>query len=78
MTRGFISILNFDLKTAFEYNALSIPLFVAIALYYVFALIDFFLDKDYVYIIEKQIAKKYMYLVYIIILTIAIILNNQI
>ena len=63
MTRGFISILNFDFKTAFEYNVLSIPLFVAITLYCLFFLIDFFLDKNYVCIIEKQLAKKYMYLV---------------
>lgn len=30
MTRGFISILHFDFKAAFEYNVLSIPLFVEI------------------------------------------------
>ncbi len=76
MTRGFISILNLDFKTAFEYNVLSIPLFVSIALYCIFSLIDFFLDKNYVYIIEKQLAKKYMYLIYIIILIMATILNN--
>lgn len=76
MTRGFISILNLDFKTAFEYNVLSIPLFVSIALYCVFSLIDFFLDKNYVYFIEKQLAKKYMYLIYIIILIMATILNN--
>ena len=78
MTRGFISILNLDFKTAFEYNVLSIPLFVGIALYCIFSLIDFFLDKNYIYIIEKQLAKKYMYLIYIIILIMATVLNNQI
>ena len=78
MTRGFISILNFDFKTAFEYNVLSIPLFVGIALYCIFSLIDFFLDKNYIYIIEKQLARKYMYLIYIIILIMATVLNNQI
>ena len=76
MTRGFISILNLDFKTALEYNVLSIPLFVSIALYAIFSLIDFFLDKNYVYIIEKQLAKKYMYLIYVIILIMATILNN--
>ena len=76
MTRGFISILNLDFITAFEYNVLSIPLFVAIFLYCIFSLIDFFLNKDYVYIIEKQLSKKYMYLVYITILIMATVLNN--
>lgn len=76
MTRGFIAILNFDFKTALEYNVLSIPLFVGIALYGLFSLIDFFLDKNYVYTIEKQLAKKYMYIIYVIILILATILNN--
>ena len=76
MTRGFISILNFDFKTAFKYNVLSIPLFVSIALYCIFSIIDFFFDKSYIVIIEKQLAKRYMYLVYSIILIIATILNN--
>ena len=76
MTRGFISILNLDLKAAFEHNVLSIPLFLSIVLYFIFSLIDFFFDKCYVFIIEKQLSKKYMYLVYTIILIIVTILNN--
>ena len=78
MTRGFISIINLDFKTAFEYNVLSIPLFVAVTLYCLFYLIDFFLDKNYVCIIEKQLNKKHMYLIYIIILIMATVLNKQI
>ena len=77
MTRGFISILNLDFKTAFKYNVLSIPLFVGIALYSIYSLIDILFDKNYIYIIEKQLSKKYMYLVYIVILIIATILNNK-
>ena len=78
MTRAFISILNFDFKAAFKHNVLSIPLFVGIALYSIFFLIDFLFDKNNVHIIEKQLAKKYMYLIYIIILIMATVLNNQI
>ncbi len=77
MTRGFISILNLDFKAAFEYNVLSIPLFVSITLYFIFSLIDFFCNKNYVDTIEEQLSKKYMYLVYIIILIVATVLNNQ-
>ena len=76
MTRGFISILNIDFKTAFEYNVLSIPLFISIVLYFICSLIDVIFDKNYIYVIEKQLSKKYMYLVYIIILIAATILNN--
>ena len=76
MTRGFISILNFDFITAIKYNVLSVPLFIGIALYSIFSLIDVFLDKNYIYIIEKYLAEKYMFLIYIIILIIATILNN--
>ncbi len=76
MTRGFISVLNLDFKTAFEYNVLSIPLFISIALYFICSFIDIIFDKNYIYIVEKQLSKKYMYLVYIIILIIATILNN--
>lgn len=76
MTRGFISILNFDFKTAFEYNVLSIPLFFGIAIYVLLSLIDIIFDKNYIYIIETQLAKKYMYLIYTIILIIATVLNN--
>ena len=77
MTRGFISILRLDFKRAFEYNVLSIPLFISIGLYFVFSLIDVFFDKNYICIIEKQLNKKYMYLVYIVVLIIATTLNNS-
>lgn len=76
MTRGFISILNLDFITAFKYNVLSVPLFISIALYFICFLIDIIFDKDYIYLIEKQLSKKYMYLIYIIILIFATILNN--
>ena len=76
MTRGFISILNFDFKTAFKYNVLSVPLFISIVLYFICSLIDVIFDKNYIYVIEKQLSKKYMYLVYIVILIAATILNN--
>lgn len=76
MTRGFISILNFNFKTAFKYNVLSIPLFLCIFLYFLCALIDIFFDKNYIYTIEKHLSKKYMYLIYPIILIISTILNN--
>ena len=76
MTRGFISILHFDFKSAFGYNVLSIPLFIGIALYSVFSIIDVFSDKNYIFNLERQLSKKYMYPIYAVILIISTILNN--
>lgn len=76
MTRGFISILEFDFKNAFEYNVLSVPLFVSIGLFSAISLIDYFFDKNYVYYVEKSLAQKYMYPIYALILIMVTILNN--
>ncbi len=76
LTRAFISILKFEFKKAFEYNVLGIPLFISIVIYSICALIDIFFDKNYVFAIENQLAKKYMYFIYVIILIISVILNN--
>ena len=70
MTRGFISILNFEFKSALEYNVLSIPLFVGVAFYSICALIDIIFNTTYVLNIEKQLSKKYMYLIYAFLLII--------
>lgn len=75
MTRGFISILNLDFKAAYKLNVLSIPLFIGIALYSVISLTDIIFDKNYIFIIEKQLSKKYMFLIYAMILILTIILT---
>ena len=76
MTRGFISIINFDFKSAFEYNVLSIPLFIGIVLYSIFSYIDIIFDKNYILFIEKQLSKKYMLLIFAVILIFTYTLNN--
>ena len=77
MTRGFISILNFDFKSAFEYNVLSVPLFIGISFYCLFAVIDVVFDRDLIIDLEKLLSKKYMFLIYALVLIIATILNNK-
>ena len=77
MTRGFISILHFDLKKAFEYNVLSVPLFAGIVLYSVLLMADILFCKNYILKFEKQLSKKYMILIYIALLIIATIINNK-
>lgn len=76
MTRGFISILELDFKSAFKYNVLSVPIFICTVIYCICALADFFFCRNYITAIEKQLAKKYMFPIYIAILIISFILNN--
>ncbi len=76
MTRGFIAILELDFKSAFEYNVLSVPIFLSIGLFSVILLIDYSFDKNCAFRVEKLLAQKYMYPIYVLILIIATILNN--
>ena len=75
MTRGFLSILKFDFKSAYCYNILSIPLFCCIAIYFILIVVDILFDKDFISAVEKQLSKKYMYFIYILILIIKICFN---
>ncbi len=77
MTRGFISILQLDFNSAGKYNVLAIPLFVSISVYSICAIVDIIFDKESVFIIEKFLSRKYMYLIYITILIAATIFNNR-
>lgn len=76
MTRAFIYILKLDFVSAIRYNVLSVPLFVGILFYVVLFTIDIFLNKNYIKILEKFLSKKYMYIIYFVILLISAILNN--
>ena len=76
MTRGFVSVLKLDFISATKYNVMSVPLFVGIGLYSLFAVTDVCFNKNFIYKIEKQLSKLYMYPLYVTILVIATILNN--
>ena len=76
LTRGFSAILRFDFGTAQEYNVLSIPLFICIALYAVFCVTDYFFDTDYIAKIEAVMSKKYMCAVYTFLLALSCVINN--
>lgn len=78
ITRGFIAILELDFESAAQYNVLSFPLFIGIVVYIIFVIIDIAFGKDYVLKIEKQLIKKYMFIVYAVVLSIAIFLNTKI
>lgn len=77
MTRAFISIISFDYISAIKYNVLSIPLFVGIFLYCFILFIDIIFAKDIIKSVEKQLSKKYMYIIYTIILIIGTAINRN-
>lgn len=77
LTRGFIAILRLEFKKATDYNVLSVPLFLGIGIFSFCCVIDAVWGKDFVEKIEKQLSKKYMYGVYIIIMIVATILNSH-
>lgn len=77
LTRGFIAVLRLDFKAAFEYNVLSVLLFLSILIYCGLCVVDIVFDKEYILKIENQLAKKYMYVIYVMALVIAAVLNNR-
>jgi hypothetical protein len=76
MSRGFICILSGDFISAFKYNVLSIPIFLGIVGYLILFFIDIFFSKNSVKKVEQFLSKKYMFVVYFVILVFCTILNN--
>ena len=57
LTRGIVSLLQFNFKEAFSYNILSIPMFIFIISFYILYVlyilnINKFLDKIYYYFVR--------------------------
>ena len=78
LSRGFVSILSFDLKAAIEHHVLSIPLFVGILIYAAVCILDIILDRNNLDKIDKFLGKKYMIVVYLIIIFLSTYLNRLI
>ncbi len=76
MTSGFIAILQFDFIKAIECNVISIPLFLGIVVYSILCFTDILFDKNIIERIERQLSKKYMYILYGIIALLASVFNN--
>lgn len=73
LTRGFKSILKLDFVSAYEYNVLSIPLFIMISIFYITYLLSKILKKDYINKLYTYLCKYYYIL--IIFLVIGWIIN---
>ena len=76
LTRGFISILSFDFASATQYHVLSIPLFIGIVVYSVLCLSDILLDRNDLEYLSNIFGKKYMLIIYFIILIVSAYLNH--
>ncbi len=76
MTRAFICVLELDLISAFQYNALAIPLFFAIFLYIIIFCIDILFNKKIIKKIDTLLSKKFMYVIYVLLLCFGTYLNN--
>ena len=76
LTRGFISILKLDFKSATQYNVLSIPLFVGIVSYALLCISDIIFERNDVERIEEYCKKKYILAIFILIFFFSIYLND--
>ena len=66
-------MLSLDFVAATEYNLLSVPLFFGIAVYAVLLIVDILFGSDYNKKMETLLAKKWMFVVYGLLLTTSIL-----
>lgn len=76
LMRGFICILNLQFSDALRYHFLSIPIFASICVYSVCCVTDIFFETDLVEKIEKQLRKKYMFILYFFVIVLSIYVNS--
>ena len=70
-----MAILKLDLRAAWEYHIMSIPLFLAIAAYSAFAVLDIIFDRDIIERVELFCKKKYMMAILFLLFLIVTCLN---
>ena len=76
LTRAFMSILAFDFKSSIEYNVLSLPLLFGIVAYISVIIFDILLSKNNVEKVDRFLSRKYMLVVYLIILFLSAYINT--
>ena len=69
-------ILRLDFASAIHHHVLSIPLFFGALVYLLIFGFDIFFSKNNAEKIERFLAKKYMYLVYVFILFLSVCYNR--
>ena len=76
LTRAFIAILHFDLKTALHYHVLSIPLFLGIIVYAILCLTDILFERNDLLRLSRIATRKYMFILYVAILALSTYANR--
>ena len=77
MTRAFNSVMSFNLIEAFQYNILSIPLFLFIIITIIILLYEIFFNKwIYIPFILKKMSNKHVIIVILFSLLLSMIINN--
>ncbi len=75
LTRGVISVLSFNLAAATEHHVLSIPIFVGGLIYAVLCFSDILFYINDLERLSRIFGKKYMLVLYLIVLTLSAYLN---
>ena len=78
LTRGFICILEGNWVAATQHHILAIPLFCAIGFYTVLNITDILFSKDYVVKVDRILCKKFMFLIYGIIIVGSYFINYRV
>lgn len=77
LTRGFICILALDFRAATMYNVMSIPLFLAIAVYMALLCLDILFSTEHLAALERFLSRRYMFVFYLMILIASAYLNHR-
>ena len=69
MTRAFREILSFHFIEAFNYNILSIPLFLLLFIINILMIIDLFKNSTYLNVLFKKLSKYIWIIILVVIIT---------
>lgn len=75
LTRAFRAILNLDFYSAFNYNILSIPLFIVVIVIFIGMIIDIIKNDNKTILFIDNFLRKY-YVSIIILVIVTMIINN--
>lgn len=78
LTRGFIAIFHFNMKSAIHFHVLSIPIFCCLSIYSILCISDILLNRNDLENLSNFFKRKYMFILYIIILIISSYINSLI
>ena len=76
LSRAFVCIMHFDFAGAVEHHVLALPLFVGMFIYFVICVFDLMLNTDLIQRVDRFLGRKYMFVLYAIIVLLAYWYND--